>query len=85
KQAWVSKSTPIGEDEDDGKPYVEWDINVRFKRPLETTPDRTKYLLRFGRSQQLQRQEIGIYGDLYSGNSFILLLTPRILPVKIHQ
>ena len=32
KQARVSKSTPIGEDEDDGKPYVEWDINVRFKR-----------------------------------------------------
>ncbi|KAJ5244683.1 hypothetical protein N7489_004779 [Penicillium chrysogenum] len=32
KQARVSKSTLIGEDEDDGKPYVEWDIHVRFKR-----------------------------------------------------
>jgi hypothetical protein len=27
KQARLSKSTPIGED---GKPYVEWDFNVRF-------------------------------------------------------
>ncbi|KAJ5849052.1 hypothetical protein N7534_008370 [Penicillium rubens] len=30
KQARLSKSTPIGED---GKPYVEWDFNVRFIRP----------------------------------------------------
>jgi hypothetical protein len=29
KQARLSKSTPIGED---GKPYVEWDFNVRFIR-----------------------------------------------------
>jgi hypothetical protein len=30
--SWLPKSTPIGEDEDEGKPYVELDINVRFKR-----------------------------------------------------
>ncbi|KAG4439324.1 hypothetical protein IFR05_005199 [Cadophora sp. M221] len=32
KQSTVSKSTPIGEDENDNEPCVEWNINVRLKR-----------------------------------------------------